>query len=86
MTPSSPVLRLLLPALLLVTGCTGLLYEVVLGRYLALQLGSSGASQAVTLAAFLGGLSAGAIGAGHLCSSRWRSAAAAFWAYCGLER
>ncbi len=50
----------ILPLLLLLTGCTGLLYEVVLSRLLALHLGSSGSSQAVMLATFLGGLSAGA--------------------------
>ena len=54
-----------IPLLLLVTGTTGLVYEVVLGRLLALHLGSSGSSQAVTLAAFLGGLSLGAVLAGH---------------------
>lgn len=43
---------------------TGLIYEVVLGRLLALHLGSSGASQAVTLATFLGGMAGGAVLAG----------------------
>ncbi|MBM4341899.1 MAG: fused MFS/spermidine synthase [Deltaproteobacteria bacterium] len=50
----------IIPILLLLTGCTGLLYEVVLSRMLALHLGSSGSSQAVMLATFLGGLAAGA--------------------------
>lgn len=50
----------LIPLLLLLTGATGLLYEVVLSRLLALHLGSSGSSQAVMLATFLGGLSLGA--------------------------
>ena len=85
LTARSPLLRFVLPGLLLVTGAPGLLYEVVLGRFLALHLGSSGASQAVTLAAFLGGLSAGAIVAGRLCADRWHGARAPFLAYCGLE-
>lgn len=54
----------LVPLLLLLTGLTGLVYEVVLGRLLALHLGSSGASQAVTLATFLGGMALGAALAG----------------------
>ena len=54
------MLHRLTPLLLLLTGATGLLYEVVLGRLLALHLGSSGSSQAITLATFLGGLAAGA--------------------------
>ena len=54
------MLHRLIPLLLLLTGATGLLYEVVLGRLLALHLGSSGSSQAITLATFLGGLAAGA--------------------------
>ncbi len=54
------MLARIIPLLLLLTGCTGLLYEVVLSRLLALHLGSSGSSQAVMLATFLGGLSAGA--------------------------
>ena len=50
------MLHWLLPTLLLLTGMTGLLDEVVLGRLLALHVGSSGAAQAVVLATFLGGL------------------------------
>ncbi len=58
-------LTLLLPYLLFASGMTGLIYEVVLGRLLALHLGSSGASQAVTLATFLGGMAGGALLAGR---------------------
>ncbi len=54
------MLRYLVPLLLLLTGTTGLVYEVVMGRLLSLHLGSSGASQAVTLATFLGGMAVGA--------------------------
>ncbi|MFT7621602.1 MAG: spermidine synthase, partial [Myxococcota bacterium] len=56
--------KALVPLLLLLSGATGLTYEVVLARYLTLHLGSSGASQAITLAVFLGGFSAGALLAG----------------------
>jgi spermidine synthase len=55
----------LIPALLVLTGATGLVYQVVIGRLFALHLGSSGASLAVTLATFLGGLSLGAALAGR---------------------
>lgn len=61
-TTSGPsVLRRLVPWLLLATGLAGLCAEVVLGRSLALSLGSSGSAQAITLAAFLGGLALGAV-------------------------
>lgn len=57
----SSVLRRLVPWLLVGTGLAGLCAEVVLGRSLALSLGSSGSAQAITLAAFLGGLALGAV-------------------------
>ncbi|MSQ83275.1 MAG: hypothetical protein EXR77_10355 [Myxococcales bacterium] len=60
----------LLPALLFLTGAAGLVYEVVVARLLGQHLGSSGASQAVTLATFLGGLSLGAVLAGK-AQTRW---------------
>ncbi len=86
MVTATPVrFRWFLPALLALTGATGLLYEVVLGRYLTLHIGSSGASQAVTLSAFLGGLSLGAIAAGKLCATRWTGVIKPLFAYCGLE-
>ncbi len=66
------LLTRLIPLLLLITGTTGLVYEVVLARFLSLHLGSSGASQAITLAAFLGGLSTGALLVGRY-SDRWLS-------------
>ena len=74
-----------IPLLLLVTGCTGLVYEVVLGRYLSLHLGSSGASQAVTLAAFLGGLSGGALLAGRAMGGRLGTMRQPLLAYASLE-
>lgn len=43
-----------------VSGLTGLVYEVVWAKDLALSLGGTAAAQAVVLAAFLGGLAAGA--------------------------
>lgn len=61
---------LLLLVWLLATGLCGLVAEVVLGRRLQLHLGSSGASQAVALAAFLGGLALGAAVAGRLQRGR----------------
>jgi predicted membrane-bound spermidine synthase len=80
------------PLLLLASGFCGLLYEVVLGRFLALYVGSSGASHAITLVAFLGGLSAGALVAGRWQASALArlfpgrtAAAAALAAYAGLE-
>ncbi len=56
----SQIARIGLLGLLVVTGAAGLSAEVVLGRSLALLLGSSGSAQAVTLAAFLGGMALGA--------------------------
>lgn len=43
-----------------VSGLTGLIYEVVWAKDLALSLGGTAAAQAVVLSAFLGGLAAGA--------------------------
>jgi spermidine synthase len=57
------VLARWLPWLVLASGAAGLIDEVVLGRLLALHLGSSGAAHAATLAAFLGGMAAGALAA-----------------------
>lgn len=78
-------LHLGLPALLAITGGTGLLYEVVLGRLLSLHLGSSGAAQAITLAAFLGGMSAGALLVGHFGARLLGSARRALLTYACLE-
>lgn len=50
----------IVPGLLIITGTTGLVYEVAAGRLLSLHLGSAGSSQAVTLAVFLGGMALGA--------------------------
>jgi predicted membrane-bound spermidine synthase len=50
----------IVPGLLLITGTTGLVYEVAAGRLLSLHLGSAGSSQAMTLAVFLGGMALGA--------------------------
>ncbi len=55
------MLSRIVPLLLFLTGMTGLCYEVVLGRLLAQHVGSSGASQAVTLATFLGGMALGTV-------------------------
>jgi spermidine synthase len=58
-------LDLLLPLLLCFTGAAGLGYEVTLSRLLSVHLGSSGASQAVTLGVFLGGMALGALAVGR---------------------
>ena len=79
------MLERLIPALLLITGTTGLVYEVVLSRYLALYLGSSGASQAITLAAFLGGMSIGALSIGRLQDSLLARLRHPVWAYALFE-
>ncbi len=75
----------IIPLLLLLTGAAGLIYEVVLGRYLALYLGSSGASQAITLGAFLGGLAGGALLAGRLAAGPLARARQPMIAWAGLE-
>ncbi len=78
-------LALALYLLLLLTGATGLLYEVVLGRLLTLHVGSSGAAQAVVLATFLGGLSLGAHGTDRFFAQRLRGPRQALAAWAGLE-
>ena len=75
----------IIPLLLLLTGAAGLVYEVVLGRYLALYLGSSGASQAITLSAFLGGLAGGALLAGKLAAGPLGRVRQPMIAWAGLE-
>lgn len=79
------MLTRVIPLLLLLTGAAGLIYEVVLGRYLALYLGSSGASQAITLGAFLGGLAAGALLAGRLAAGPLARLAQPMIAWAALE-
>ncbi len=79
------MLHVLLPSLLLLTGMTGLLDEVVLGRLLALHVGSSGAAQAVVLATFLGGLSAGAWLTDRVFAARLQEPRTALRAWAGLE-
>lgn len=75
----------LIPALLLVTGATGLVYEVVAGRLLSLHLGSSGSSQAITLAAFLGGMALGAVVAERVLRRQLQSIRAPLLGYAALE-
>lgn len=82
---STRVLQRLIPALLLCTGCTGLVYEVVLGRMLSLHLGSSGASQAITLATFLGGMALGAALAGRAQRGILQRIGRPLRAYAALE-
>ena len=75
----------LIPGLLLVTGATGLVYEVVAGRLLSLHLGSSGSSQAITLATFLGGMALGAVLAERVLRRRLPSVRAPLLGYAVLE-
>lgn len=70
---------------LLATGLCGLVAEVVLGRRLQLHLGSSGASQAVALAVFLGGLALGAALAGRLQRGRLAHMPRPLLAWSALE-
>jgi len=80
-----PMLDVVLPLLLVLTGLTGLVYEVALGRLLALHLGSSGASQAITLATFLGGMSLGALLTDRIAGPRLRKTARPLRLYALLE-
>lgn len=75
----------LIPGLLLLTGATGLVYEVVAGRLLSLHLGSSGSSQAITLATFLGGMALGAVLAERVLRRRLQSVRAPLLGYAALE-
>jgi len=76
--------RLLLP-MLFATGAAGLIYEVVVARLLAQHLGSSGSSQAITLATFLGGLCMGALLAGRAQRTVLPKVRAPLLAYAVLE-
>ena len=75
----------LIPGLLVVTGATGLVYEVVAGRLLSLHLGSSGSSQAITLATFLGGMALGAVAAERFGRRHLHSARTSLLSYAALE-
>ncbi len=63
------------------SGATGLVYEVVWAKHLALALGSAAHAQAIVLAAFLGGLALGSWWWGP----RADRAASALRLYAGLE-
>ncbi|HQZ37496.1 MAG TPA: fused MFS/spermidine synthase [Vicinamibacterales bacterium] len=65
------------------SGVAGLIYEVSWTRLLTLHLGHTTAAASTVVAAFLGGLAAGAFGGGTLASRRSR--AAALRTYVGLE-
>jgi spermidine synthase len=70
---------------LLLTGLCGLAAEVVLGRRMQLHLGSSGASQAVALATFLGGLALGAALAARVQRGKLATMPRPLLAWVGLE-
>ncbi len=52
-------MQLLVVLLFLISGATGLVYEVAWGKYLSLFFGSTAAAHTVVLAAFMGGLALG---------------------------
>lgn len=73
--------RLLAGTMLLISGATGLVYELVWSKYLADALGNSGQAHAVVLATYMGGLALGAALFGRL-ADRVRSPLAL---YAALE-
>src|SRR6478672_2056933 len=66
------------------SGCAGLLYEVVWTRLLTLHLGHTVAAVSTVLAAFLGGLAVGALAGGAIASRR--TPREALRTYAALER
>lgn len=52
--------------LIFLSGCAGLIYQVVWHKYLAILLGAQARATAIVLAIFLGGISVG-----YLCFGRW---------------
>lgn len=58
--------RWILYVLIFISGMSGLIYEVVWHRYLAILLGAQARATAIVLAIFLGGISAG-----YACFGRW---------------
>jgi spermidine synthase len=69
--------------LYLVSGFTGLLYEIVWARVLALQLGHTSGAISTVLAAFMGGLAAGSLAGGRFAGRL--TSAQAFRVYAALE-
>ncbi|HEX2457203.1 MAG TPA: fused MFS/spermidine synthase [Vicinamibacterales bacterium] len=65
------------------SGCAGLLYEIVWTRLLTLHLGHTVAAVSTVLAAFLGGLALGALAGGRLAARR--TPRAALRTYAALE-
>src|SRR6187455_265198 len=74
--------RRLLIGLYTASGAAALIYEVIWTRLLTLQMGHTVAAASTVLAAFMGGLAAGAWSAGR---SRAATQAARLRAYAALE-
>src|SRR4051812_47030984 len=58
--------RWLIYFVIFLSGASGLIYQVVWHKYLAILLGAQARATAVVLAIFLGGL-----GSGYLCFGKW---------------
>ncbi len=68
------------------SGAASLLYQVVWTRLLSLQLGHTVAAVGAVLAAFMGGLAAGALIGGHLASRLERAGALRMYAVTECAR
>jgi spermidine synthase len=80
--------RRVFPVLYLLSGATGLLYQVAWSRALTLEMGHTAAAVSTVLAAFMGGLAIGAIAggrrAGHVDGGAALRSYAALEAFVGL--
>src|SRR5262245_65471093 len=72
-----------MPLLYLVSGFTGLLYEIVWSRIFALHLGHTSGAISTVLAAFMGGLAIGSLAGGRVANRL--TLARAFRVYGVLE-
>ena len=76
--------RPLVITLLLLSGATGLVYELTWSKRLANLLGNTGQAHAIVLSTFMGGLALGAFLFGRRADrskrARWRSTACWSWA------
>ena len=68
----------------LVSGATGLIYEVIWGRYLQLFIGSTTYAHAVVLGAFMGGLALGNFLFGRVADKGFRKLALYGWLEVGI--
>ena len=68
----------------LLSGATGLVYEVIWGRYFQLFIGSTTYAHAVVLGAFMGGLALGNFLFGRVADRRYRKLALYGWLELGI--